>query len=205
MVSPVMKLGPFTGQVYGQIADPIRPPHPNDGFPPTGPGTARIPRHDDFPQGHPYQNVHAVPGPGQAEQNRVPRPTAGPGVWILGSSPYSAQLAGQLGRPYAFALQFGSADVVTAMEFYRTNFRPSAVLDAPYSLLSVGAIANDDAAEARRQSASPARRRRGDAGRGRAFAPVQSRTAELIADHYNLPDPGDGAPVPRQAVPGRGN
>lgn len=111
---------------------------------------------DDFPQGHPYRNVHAVPGPWQADQNGVPRPGTAPEVWILGSSPYSAQLAGQLGRPYAFALQFGSADIVTAMELYRKSFRPSEMLDAPYSLVSVGAVADDDPVEARRQSASSA-------------------------------------------------
>ena len=111
---------------------------------------------DDFPQGHPYQDVHAVPGPWLAEQNRVPRPETNPEVWILGSSPYSAQLAGQLGRPYAFALQFGSADVVTAMRLYRENFRPSELLGEPYSLVSVGAIADNDPAEARRQATSTA-------------------------------------------------
>jgi luciferase family oxidoreductase group 1 len=111
---------------------------------------------DDFPQGHPYQDVHAVPGPWLAEQNRVPRPETNPEVWILGSSPYSAQLAGQLGRPYAFALQFGSADVVTAMRLYRESFRPSELLAEPYSLVSVGTIADNDPAEARRQATSTA-------------------------------------------------
>ena len=111
---------------------------------------------NDFPDKHPYRNVHAVPGPWQAEQNRVPLPTHGPEVWILGSSPYSAQLAGLLGRPYAFALQFGRADVVTAMRQYREHFRPSAVLDEPYSVVSVGVVAHDDAAEAGRQTASAA-------------------------------------------------
>ena len=111
---------------------------------------------DDFPSGHPYRDVHAVPGPWLADQNRVPRPQTNPSVWILGSSPYSAQLAGQLGRPYAFALQFGSAEADTAMRLYRESFRPSPFLDKPYSLLSVGAIADENPAEARRQSASSA-------------------------------------------------
>ncbi|MBP2367569.1 LLM class flavin-dependent oxidoreductase [Pseudonocardia parietis] len=111
---------------------------------------------DDFPQGHPYTNVHAVPGPWQAGQNRVPLPTTSPETWILGSSPYSAQLAGRLGRPYAFALQFGNADVATAMRLYRESFRPSEVLDEPYSLLSVGVVAHDDPAEARRQARTAA-------------------------------------------------
>ncbi|OLL16086.1 MULTISPECIES: LLM class flavin-dependent oxidoreductase [unclassified Rhodococcus (in: high G+C Gram-positive bacteria)] len=111
---------------------------------------------DDFPQGHSCRNVHAVPGPWQAEQNRVPRPETSPELWILGSSPYSARLAGRLGRPYAFALQFGDADIVTAMRQYRESFRPSEVLDKPYSLVSVGVVAHDDRAEARRQAASAA-------------------------------------------------
>ncbi|MBC2586890.1 LLM class flavin-dependent oxidoreductase [Rhodococcus aetherivorans] len=111
---------------------------------------------DDLPQGHSSRNVHAVPGPWQAEQNRVPRPETSPELWILGSSPYSARLAGRLGRPYAFALQFGDADIVTAMRQYQESFRPSEVLDKPYSLVSVGVVAHDDRAEARRQAASAA-------------------------------------------------
>lgn len=111
---------------------------------------------DDFPHGHPYQDVHAVPGPWQAAQNAVPRAEVSPEIWILGSSPYSAQLAGRLGRPYAFALQFGNADLYTAMQLYRKSFRPSARLAAPYSLVSVGVVADDDPAEARRQATSSA-------------------------------------------------
>lgn len=111
---------------------------------------------NDFPQGHPYSQVHAVPGPWQAEQNGVPRPGTNADIWILGSSVYSAQIAASLGRPYAFALQFGSADVLGAMRIYRENFRPSRFLDEPYSLVSVGAVADEDAAEARRQSSSAA-------------------------------------------------
>lgn len=110
----------------------------------------------DFPAGHAYQNVHAVPGPWQADQNRVPRPVTSPEAWILGSSPFSAQLAAQLGRPYAFAMQFGNADIVTAMRLYREDFQPSEVLSKPHSLVSVGAVAHDDAEEARRQARTAA-------------------------------------------------
>ncbi|WP_104109656.1 LLM class flavin-dependent oxidoreductase [Arthrobacter sp. N199823] len=110
----------------------------------------------DFPQGHPYKEVPAVPGPWQTEQNRVPQPEANADIWILGSSSYSAQLAARLGRPYAFALQFGSADILTALRIYRENFRPSSFLAEPYSLVSVGVVADEDRVEARRQSASGA-------------------------------------------------
>ncbi len=111
---------------------------------------------NDFPRDHPYRDVPAVPGPWQAEQNRVPQAKSGADIWILGSSIYSAHLAARLGRPYAFALQFGSADVLNAMRIYRENFRPSKFLDEPYSLVSVGAAADEDPVEARRQSATSA-------------------------------------------------
>ena len=111
---------------------------------------------NDFPQDHPYRDVPAVPGPWQAEQNRVPRSETSADIWILGSSTYSADVAARLGRPYAFALQFGSADVLNAMRIYRENFRPSPFLAEPYSLVSIGAIADEDPAEARRQSTSTA-------------------------------------------------
>ena len=115
---------------------------------------------DEFPTGHPYQQVHAVPGPWQARQNRVSATSAAqetmPQVWVLGSSPYSARLAGQLGRPYAFALQFGDADVDTAMRLYRESFRPSDILAEPHSLISVPVAISEDPIEARRQAATSA-------------------------------------------------
>lgn len=111
---------------------------------------------DDFPDSHPYRNIHAVPGPWQAQENRVAPPSLGPEIWILGSSPYSAQIAGHLGRPYAFALQFGDADVHSAMKLYRDSFRPSAFLDEPYSMVSASVIAHDDPDEALRQASTSA-------------------------------------------------
>lgn len=111
---------------------------------------------DDFPADHPYRDVHAGPGPWQAEQNRVSAPTAIPQIWMLGSSPYSALLAAQLGRPYAFALQFGDADINTALRTYRENFRPSKVLDHPHTLVSVSAVVAEDLEQARREASSGA-------------------------------------------------
>lgn len=58
--------------------------------------------------------------------------------------------------PCAFALQFGSADILNAMRIYRENFRPSSFLEEPYSLVSVGVVVDEDRIEARRQSASGA-------------------------------------------------
>jgi len=65
-------------------------------------------------------------------------------------------MAAQIGSPHAIALQFGSSDVLNAMRIYRENFRPSKILAKPYSLVSIGAIADEDPVEARRQSTSSA-------------------------------------------------
>ncbi|MFB6831332.1 LLM class flavin-dependent oxidoreductase [Streptomyces hydrogenans] len=99
---------------------------------------------DDFPDGHPYARIHAVPGPVQGPKGRPP-------VWLLGSSGFSARLAGLLGLPFAFAHHFSARNTIPALDLYRQSFRPSAVLDEPYALIGVGALAADDEKEAYRQ------------------------------------------------------
>src|SRR5690606_29101987 len=81
-------------------------------------------RDDDFPADHPYSRIHAVPGP---VQGSVPGgvPTGGrPPVWLLGSSGFSADLAGRLGLPFAFAHHFSAANTLPALDLYRRTFRP---------------------------------------------------------------------------------
>jgi luciferase family oxidoreductase group 1 len=82
--------------------------------------------------------VKAIPGTG----TQVP-------VWLLGSSTYSAQLAGLLGLPFAFASHFAPAQLHDALLTYRTHFKPSVFLATPYSMACVNAIAadTDDQAE----------------------------------------------------------
>ncbi|MGR8010385.1 LLM class flavin-dependent oxidoreductase [Streptomyces hypolithicus] len=99
---------------------------------------------DDFPDGHPYARIHAVPGPVQGPSGRPP-------IWLLGSSGFSARLAATLGLPFAFAHHFSAQNTIPALDLYRESFRPSAVLDAPYALIGVSALASDDEREARRQ------------------------------------------------------
>ncbi|WP_255950025.1 LLM class flavin-dependent oxidoreductase [Streptomyces odontomachi] len=106
---------------------------------------------DDFPDGHPYARIHAVPGPVQASAPGGVQSPARPPVWLLGSSGFSAQLAGALGLPFAFAHHFSARNTVPALDLYRESFRPSRVLAAPYALIGVSALAADDAREARRQ------------------------------------------------------
>ncbi len=104
---------------------------------------------DDFPEGHPYARVHAVPGPVQGPAGRPP-------LWLLGSSGFSARLAGELGLPFAYAHHFSAAGTLPALDLYRSSFRPSAVLDAPYAVIGVSALAADTDAEARAQVATGA-------------------------------------------------
>jgi luciferase family oxidoreductase group 1 len=97
-----------------------------------------------FPEGHRYSRIHAVPGPVQGEVSRPP-------VWLLGSSGFSAELAGRLGLPFAFAHHFSSRNTLPALDLYRESFTPSAVLDEPYALIGAAAFAADDEKQARRQ------------------------------------------------------
>jgi luciferase family oxidoreductase group 1 len=91
----------------------------------------------------PNQYIQAIPGSG----SNVP-------VWLLGSSDFSAQLAGMLGLPYAFAGQFAPAGMMQALSLYRGHFRPSEVLDAPYAMVGLPVIAAETDAEAARMATS---------------------------------------------------
>jgi luciferase family oxidoreductase group 1 len=75
-------------------------------------------------------------------------------MWILGSSTDSAQLAGLLGLPYAFASHFAPAQFLSAIQLYRQTFRPSAHLKTPYVMACVNVIAADTDAEANRLATS---------------------------------------------------
>jgi luciferase family oxidoreductase group 1 len=92
----------------------------------------------EWPAGHQYQTVHAVPGEG-----------AGPDMWLLGSSGYSAQVAGTLGLPFAFAHHFMPANTLPALDLYRKSFRPSQSLDQPYAMIAAGVIGADTDERAR--------------------------------------------------------
>jgi luciferase family oxidoreductase group 1 len=104
---------------------------------------------DDFPDDvtelvnylgprQPHQRVIAVPG----TNTNVP-------IWLLGSSLFSAQLAGERGLPYAFASHFAPRFMHEAIRVYRSHFKPSDVLDKPYVMLGVplAAAETDEQAE----------------------------------------------------------
>ncbi|MFI6230735.1 LLM class flavin-dependent oxidoreductase [Micromonospora echinospora] len=72
-----------------------------------------------------------VATPGRGEQ---------PAVWLLGSSGFSAQLAGTLGLPFSFAHHFSAANTEPALALYRRSFRPSRWLDRPYAMVAVNTV-----------------------------------------------------------------
>jgi luciferase family oxidoreductase group 1 len=122
--------------------------------PGTDPRTARALRRgtdplgaDDFPDQltellayfHGDGPVLAVPAAGQE-----------PALWLLGSSGYSAQVAGLLGLPFAFAHHFSGENTDAALALYRQTFRPSAVLAQPYAMICAAVLTAETDAEARR-------------------------------------------------------
>ncbi|MEB1809295.1 MAG: LLM class flavin-dependent oxidoreductase [Bacillaceae bacterium] len=78
------------------------------------------------------QRVRAYPGEGI----QIP-------IWLLGSSGFSAQLAGKLGLPFAFASHFSPEYTLPALNLYRQSFQPSEVLQEPYAMVGVNVIAAD--------------------------------------------------------------
>ena len=88
------------------------------------------------------------------EESRIPGVRAVPGrgthvpLSILGSSLFGAQLAAQLGLPYAFASHFAPDLLGEAVQTYRRDFRPSEQLAEPYAIVGVNVVTAPDADEA---------------------------------------------------------
>src|ERR1700704_209858 len=95
----------------------------------------------------PGQAVKAIPGQG----SNVP-------ITLLGSSGFSAQLAGTLGLPFAFAAHFAPEYLGAAARLYRARFRPSDLLRRPYLMVAVQVIAAETDAAARRLFTTPQQR-----------------------------------------------
>ena len=85
----------------------------------------------------PERRVRAIPGEGLD----IP-------IWILGSSLFGAQLAAQLGLPFAFASHFAPAQMMEAIRVYRRTFQPSTQLEQPYVMLGYNAFAAETDVEA---------------------------------------------------------
>lgn len=141
-----------------------------------------------FPASHPFARIHVAP--------EMP---GGPEVWMLGSSPWSASAAAQLGLPYAFAHFISPEPTRWAIEHYRTQFVPSEAMAEPRVILALGVICAETAAEAERLARSSRlmfrRLRQGDL---RPVPTPEEALAELGPGPY--PDPDPQAEWPRIAV-----
>src|SRR6202044_2323709 len=82
-----------------------------------------------WPEGHRFSRITAMPGLGNQ-----------PDVWLLGSSGYSAQVAGLLGLPFAFAHHFSAVNTLPALALYRERFPPSEVLERPYAMVAAAVV-----------------------------------------------------------------
>ena len=123
----------------------------------------------DGPPGHPFAN----PGRGYL-----------PEVWLLGSSLFSAQLAGILGLPFSFAYHFAPALLDAALSAYRSNFRPSVLHAEARAMVAVSVLCAPSETEALWLSGST------------ALSILQLRTGRLGP----LPSPEEAARYPFTAA-----
>jgi luciferase family oxidoreductase group 1 len=107
---------------------------------------------DDFPQQ--LAELRGYFDPSLAQGNNHVKAIPGEGlnipIWLLGSSGFSAQLAGELGLPFAFASHFSPLNTLGALQLYRNAFKPSNVLDKPYAMVGLNVIAAETDQEAQR-------------------------------------------------------
>ncbi|MFF2875217.1 LLM class flavin-dependent oxidoreductase [Gottfriedia sp. NPDC057991] len=108
--------------------------------------------HEDFPaQLEELRNYFNPPGGlGSLTVQAVPGKGLNIPIWLLGSSGFSAQLAAELGLPFAFAAHFAPDYTVQAMQLYHNNFKPSEVLDEPYAMIGLNVVVANTDQEAKR-------------------------------------------------------
>ncbi len=87
--------------------------------------------------------VRAIPGEGLD----IP-------IYLLGSSTFSAQLAGMMGLAYSFASHFAPAELEAALSLYRNKFTSNGQLAKPYAIAGVNVIAAQTMEEAQRLATS---------------------------------------------------
>lgn len=112
----------------------------------------------------------------------TPVATSSPSIIPLGSSGFSAELAGLLGLPFGFAHHFDMGGTVEAVGIYRDSFRPSPVLDEPYAIVTASTVAAADLEEATRLAA-PGRLRRWGLRTGRRMAMLTPEEALAHPDY----------------------
>ncbi|WP_435156958.1 LLM class flavin-dependent oxidoreductase [Haladaptatus sp. DFWS20] len=134
--------------------------------------------YDDYPDEHTYSDL------------QIPRSNAEPPVpWVLGSSPSSAAIAGELGLRYCFAAFIRPQFATHSFEEYREHFRPSWLAgssDEPAGMVAVNAVCAESDEEAARlravAEASYKRMRRGVVG-------TTPSIEEAIGELGGVPEP----------------
>lgn len=132
----------------------------------------------DYPDEHPYSDL-TIPRSGRD----MPVP------WVLGSSPSSAAIAGELGLPYCFAAFIRPQFATRSFEEYREHFQsPQSAggVDEPRGMIAVNAVCaetDEDAARLRAVAeASYERMRRGIVG-------TRPSIEEAIDELGGVPEP----------------
>ncbi len=97
---------------------------------------------DNFPEGHPFGRVKAMPAPAPGPGYR------GPEVWMLGSSMWSSAAAVEFGLPYSFAHFFSPVKTRDAIQAYLRHFRPGIRLERPEATVAVGVVCAETEDEA---------------------------------------------------------
>ena len=84
---------------------------------------------DGFGPGHPLHHVRAIP----TDVEMVP-------MWLLSSSGYSAQAAGQLGLGFAWAHHINPAGAAAAIAAYREAFVPGPGFPDPSPIMAISVV-----------------------------------------------------------------
>jgi luciferase family oxidoreductase group 1 len=130
----------------------------------------------------------------------TPAARTAPEVVLLGSSGFSAQLAGALGLPFNYAHHFGT-HAQAAVELYRDSFRASQILSRPYTMLTANVLVAETDEEAQRL-ALPGRlmmlsirtnRLRAVPSLAEAEADPERATAEAMPTNWIVGEPGRAA------------
>jgi luciferase family oxidoreductase group 1 len=100
-----------------------------------------------FPEDHPFRSVVAMPS-----DVRLPP------IWLLGTSGYSAKMAGAMGFGYAFLTNFSPtaapAPAMRAIRAYRESFQPSENFERPLAILTVAVICGETDEDAKKLATS---------------------------------------------------
>ncbi|TPE63738.1 LLM class flavin-dependent oxidoreductase [Sandaracinobacter neustonicus] len=136
-----------------------------------------------LPDQHPFRHLAQT----------LPCAEAQPDIWILGSSPDSAELAGALGLPYCIA-DFIAGEAPLLADRYRAAFRPSPRAPAPQLIVCCWLVAADSSADAQ-WLAGPSRMMFAHLQQGQLIAvPPPDVAADWLARNP-VPTPANRRPI----------